>query len=105
MADDRGPPFLCVRRGRELPPLLLARVAREADVAPGYGLRDDPAPREHRRLPALLGARDGTRRLGDRSPVDARLLSLTPARGSGRVSVSVSWTSRSRGIACVRRVP
>jgi glycerol-3-phosphate O-acyltransferase/dihydroxyacetone phosphate acyltransferase len=73
---------------RELPPLLSARMARGADVAPANGLRDDPAPRECRRIPALLGAGDVAHRMGGRSPVGACLLPLTPARRADRVSVS-----------------
>jgi len=88
MADDRGPPALRVRRGRELPTLLPARAARGADVAQADGLRDDPAPRERRRIPTLLGARDVARQVGGWSPLGARFLPLTPARGSDRVSLS-----------------
>ncbi len=88
MADNRKPPALRVRRGRELPPLLPARVARGAAGAQADGLRDNPAPRERRRIPALLDARDGARRVGGRSPLGARLLPLAPARGSDCVPVS-----------------
>src|SRR5438093_180741 len=88
MADDRGPPALRLRCGGELPAVLPTRVVRAADVTQADGLRDDPAPRECRRVPALLVARDVARRVGGRSPPGARLLLFTPARGSDRVSVS-----------------
>src|SRR5437762_7184003 len=87
MADDRRSPALLLRRGRELPPVLLARVARRADVAQADGLRDDPTLRERRRVSALLGARDVAHRVGGRSPLGARLLALTAARGTDRVSI------------------
>jgi 1-acyl-sn-glycerol-3-phosphate acyltransferase len=82
-----GLPFFAYGAAVNFLPYYVPGWLAEADVASANGLRDDPAPREHRRLPALLGPRDGARRLGDRSPVGARLLSLTPARGSGRVSI------------------
>src|SRR4029453_437831 len=87
MADDRGAPALRVRGGRELSPLLPSRMARGADGAPADGLRDNPAPGEHRRVPALLGGRDRARRLGGWSPLGARLLPLTSARRADRVSI------------------
>src|SRR5207245_9048788 len=88
MADDREPPALRLRCGGELSAVLPTRVARAADVTQADGLRDHPAPRECRRVPALLVARDVARRVGGRSPLGARLLPFTPARGSDCVSVS-----------------
>src|SRR4029450_1721139 len=95
---------LRVRGSRELSPVLPARLARGANVTPPDGLRDDPAPGERRGIPALLDARDVTRRVGGRSALDARLLSLAPARRAGRVSIS----RRHRAIAPpapIRRAP
>jgi glycerol-3-phosphate O-acyltransferase / dihydroxyacetone phosphate acyltransferase len=79
---------LRLRCSRELPPLLSARVARGADGAQGDGLRDDPTPSERRCVPAVLVAGDVVCRVGGRSPLGARLLPLTPARGPDRVSAS-----------------
>src|SRR6476646_7199286 len=88
MADHRRPPALRVRRRRELPPLLSARVARGANVAQADGLRDNPPARERGRIPALLGARDVARLVGGRSGLGARLLPVTAARRSDRVPIS-----------------
>src|SRR2546426_11801959 len=88
MADHRRSPALRVRRGRELPSLLPPGMARGADVAPAYGLRDDSSSREHRRIPALLGARDVARRMGRRCRLGGGLLPLASARVATRVAVS-----------------
>src|SRR5689334_182168 len=87
MADDHRAAAFLVWRGRELPPVLPARVARRAHVAQADGLCDDPTVREHRRVSALLGARDVARRVDGRAPLGARLFRLTAARGIDRVSI------------------
>ena len=75
-----GLPLFAYGAAVQLPAVLPTRVARGPDGSPGDGLRDNPAPHKHRRVPALLGARDGAGRMGcrvsaGRSPSSSRFRS------------------------------